>query len=175
MELQYRLATEKDAQAIAALVNSAYRGDSSKQGWTTEADLLGGQRTDREAISETIQKANNVFLLCFQNEDLLGSVHLVQQNENCYLGMFTVQPTLQGSGIGKQFIQAAEDFARKEWNSKSVSMSVIVQRTELISWYERRGYAKTGKTFPFPYGDERFGIPKRDDLSMIELKKIFYC
>lgn len=170
-DLSYRIATIKDTSQIVELVNSAYRGDSSKQGWTTEEHLLGGQRTDLVAITEVIETANRVFLLCFQKEVLIGSVQLERQDSNCYLGMFTVRPDLQGSGIGKRFMNAAEDFAQKDFKSESISISVITQRTELIAWYERRGFIKTGKTIPFPYGDERFGIPKRDDLVMIEMKK----
>lgn len=171
-DFRYRIAGRHDAEAIVALVNSAYRGDSSKQGWTTEADLLDGQRTDHAAILEAIRKPENVFLLCFRGDEVFGSVHLAHQNDNCYLGMFTVRPAEQGAGIGKQFIEEAQTFARNQWGCKTMSMSVIVQREELIAWYERRGFAKTGKSSPFPYGDERFGFPKRDDLSMIELEKV---
>lgn len=170
-DLSYRIANPKDVPQIVALVNSAYRGDSSREGWTTEEHLLDGQRTDEAAILETMETPNNVFLLCFRQQELLGSVHLQRQNDNCYLGMFTVQPKLQGGGIGKRFMQAAEELAKKDFRTKTMSISVIVQRGELIAWYERRGFAKTGKTVPFPYGDERFGIPKRDDLVMIEMAK----
>lgn len=170
-DLSYRIATPQDASKIVELVNSAYRGDSSRQGWTTEADLLDGQRTDDADVIEMIESPNKIFLLCLKGEELLGSVQLTHQNDNCYLGMFTVRPKLQGSGIGKSFIQAAENFAAKDWHCKTMSMSVIAQRPELIAFYERRGYEKTGLKVEFPYGDERFGIPKRQDIYMIELKK----
>ena len=159
-----RPATTADAPALVALVNSAYRGDSSRAGWTTEADLLDGQRIDVAALTETIATPGNVILLWVQDHTPVACVHLERTGEDCYLGMLTVRPTRQGSGLGRQLLEAAEHWAIEHWSSRSIHMTVIEQRIELIAWYERHGYSRTGRRRPFPYGDERFGLPRRGDL-----------
>jgi ribosomal protein S18 acetylase RimI-like enzyme len=159
-----RAATAADAPELVALINSAFRGESSKTGWTTEADLLGGQRVDVERLAETIAAAHHVVLLHEQNDELVGCVQLQRTGDDCYLGMLTVRPGLQGAGLGRQLLEAAERWAIAHWSSRSMRMSVIVQRVELIAWYERRGYRLTGERKPFPYGDARFGLPRRADL-----------
>ena len=166
-----RLATTADALMLVALVNSAYRGDSSKAGWTTEADLLGGQRVDVEGLTETIARPGNVILLHERDQVPVACVHLERTGEDCYLGMLTIRPTTQGAGLGRQMLEAAERWAVKHWSSRTIHITVIVQRTELIAWYERRGYRRTGERKPFPYGDERFGLPRRDDLAFEVLRK----
>lgn len=169
--LTFRIANIDDIAPVAALVNRAYRGDSSRQGWTTEADLLDGQRTDAEAIREIISASGNVMLLCRQGSNVVGTVHLRHEDRSCYFGMFTVRPDLQGQGIGKQFIAHAEQYARNKWACTSMRMTVIDLREELLQWYVRRGYHETGKYADFPYGDERFGLPRRDDLRLTILEK----
>jgi len=166
-----RQATTADAPALVALVNSAYRGDSSRAGWTTEADLLGGQRVDVEGLTETIARPGSVILLHERDQVPVAGVHLERTGEDCYLGMLTIRPTMQGAGLGRQMLEAAERWAMEHWSSRTMHMTVIVQRTELIAWYERRGYRRTGERKPFPYGDERFGLPKRDDLVFEVLRK----
>ena len=166
-----RVATAADAPAVAALVNSAYRGESSKAGWTTEADLLDGQRVDAERLVEIIATPGNVILLFDADGLLLGCVHLERTGEDCYLGMLTVSPVRQGGGLGRQLLEAAERWATEHWSSRAMRMTVITQRSELIAWYERRGYRRTGERKPFPYGDERFGLPRRDDLVFDVLRK----
>jgi ribosomal protein S18 acetylase RimI-like enzyme len=169
----FKIAKENDSAKIAILVNSAYRGESSRQGWTTEADLLGGQRTDPDAILEILQTPDNVFLLCFLDDVLMGSVHLRREHKNCYLGMFAIKPDSQAQGLGKAFLLHVETFARAEWRCETMTMTVIALRTELIQWYGRRGYVNTGEWADFPYGDERFGIPYCDDLKLCVLQKVF--
>jgi ribosomal protein S18 acetylase RimI-like enzyme len=166
-----RPATTADAPALVALVNSAYRGDSSKAGWTTEADLLGGQRVDVEGLTETIARPGNVILLHERDRVPVACVHLERTGEDCYLGMLTIRPTTQGAGLGRQMLETAERWAMEHWSSRTMHMTVIVQRTELIAWYERRGYRRTAERKPFPYGDERFGLPRRDDLAFEVLRK----
>lgn len=154
-------ATTNDVPALVRLVNSAYRGESSKQGWTTEADLLGGIRTDEETLTDLMKKPGAVFLKYENDNDVLqGCVYLEKQGAQLYLGMLTVAPQLQNGGIGKQLLQAAEVYGHEQ-NCTSVVMSVISVRAELIQWYERRGYHKTGATKPFPHEDPRFGLPKQ--------------
>jgi ribosomal protein S18 acetylase RimI-like enzyme len=166
-----RPATIADVPALVALVNSAYRGDSSRAGWTSEADLLDGQRVDDDGLTETIAGAGDVILLHERDLVPVGCVHLERTGEDCHLGMLTIQPATQGAGLGRQMLQAAERWAMEHWSSQTMQMMVIVQRTELIAWYERRGYRRTGERRPFPYGDERFGLPRRDDLAFEVLRK----
>lgn len=164
--VSFRAANAADVAAVVALVESAYRGDSGRQGWTTESDLLDGQRTDSAGVGDVIAKSGSRVLLAERpaTGELLACCHLEKQNDACYFGMFAVQPTLQGGGVGKQMMQEAERIARDEWNCARMEMTVISIRDELVAWYERRGYRRTGAYKPFPYGDARFGIPKRDDL-----------
>lgn len=165
--IEFRLALPEDAEKIAELVNSAYRGQSSRQGWTTEADFLEGQRTDREAILEMIVSPGQWFMLAEKNGEIVASAHLEQvSSELCFFGMFSVRPGFQGQGIGKIFLKEAENFVRSRWSCQIMEMSVITLRSELISFYERRGYVFTGETHSFYYGNERFGIPLRDDLQL---------
>jgi ribosomal protein S18 acetylase RimI-like enzyme len=169
--LTTRPATTADAPVLVALVNSAYRGDSSKAGWTTEADLLDGQRIDVETLTETIATPGNVILLHLQDHAPVACVHLERTGEYCYVQMLTVRPTAQGSGLGRQLLEAAERWAIEHWSSRAMHMTVIRQRIELIAWYERHGYSRTGERKPFPYGDERFGVPRRGDLEFEVLCK----
>jgi GNAT superfamily N-acetyltransferase len=169
--LTTRPATAADAPVLVALVNSAYRGDISRTGWTTEADLLDGQRLDVEGLTETIATPDNVILLHEQDHVPVACVHLERTGHDCYLGLLTIRPDRQGTGLGRQLLEAAERWAIEHWCSQSMHMTVIVQRTELIAWYERRGYSRTGERRPFPYGDERFGLPRRADLAFDVLRK----
>ncbi len=172
-DLVFTSAGEADLASLSVLVNSAYRGDSSKAGWTTEADLLGGQRTDIEGLREQINTPHAEILMARpQNESsILGCVYLKKISEDTsYLGMLTVNPTLQGSGLGKKLLIAGEKWAAKK-GTAWIRMTVIAQRPELIAWYEKQGYTKTEETETFPYGDERFGIPQRSDLYFCVLKK----
>jgi ribosomal protein S18 acetylase RimI-like enzyme len=169
-----RKASLPDARRIAALVNVAYRGQSSRQGWTTEADLLDGQRTDAQAIEEMLSAANQWILIAERGIELIGSVHLEKVDaETCHFGMFVVKPDLQAQGLGKRFIAEAERFVRTELGCPTIQMLVISIRAELIAWYVRRGYRRTGERRPFPYGNDRFGIPLRADLEFDVLTKTF--
>jgi ribosomal protein S18 acetylase RimI-like enzyme len=148
----------EDIPDLVKLVNSAYRGDTSKKGWTTEADLLDGIRTDEESLKEMMQKPGAT-ILKFLNDTghIVGCVYLQKQHEKLYLGMLTVSPEIQAQGIGKKLLQASEHYALKV-DCSVVKMTVISVRKELIEWYERHGFRSTGKKEPFP-NDVRFGIP----------------
>ena len=172
-ELTFRPATLTDIPALIALVTSAYRGDTSKQGWTTEADLLDGQRIDAEALRHDIERTDSRILLALENGEVLACAHVAIEDGTGYFGMFAVSPDQQGSGVGKRMMAEAERLAREDWGLPGMRMTVIDIRDELIAFYERRGYARTGRKKPFPYGDERFGIPKRDDLRFEILEKRF--
>jgi GNAT superfamily N-acetyltransferase len=169
--LSFRAAQPADVDAIVALVESAYRGDVSKQGWTTEADFLEGQRTDPDSVRGLLDKDGSRVLLAERNGRMLACCHIERQGEAGYFGMFSVVPTLQGGGVGKALLAEAERVALNEWDCVRMEMTVIDIRDELVAWYERRGYTRTGVKKPFPYGDARFGIPKRDDLRFEILAK----
>jgi GNAT superfamily N-acetyltransferase len=157
----------------ADLVNSAYRGETSKSGWTTEANILDGLRTDEETLRALIAQPNNVFLLGFRAAELACCVHLERKETgSCYLGMLTVNPKIQAIGIGRKVMAAAENFAQTEFGAKSMEMTVITLRTELLDWYVRRGYVRTGRKIAFPV-HERFGVLKVPVLEMEILEKEF--
>ena len=168
--LNFRQATAGDAAEIAALVNSGYRGDSSKQGWTTEADLLDGLRTDETEIRGLIVMDDAMTLLCIDESEIIGSVHIQKEGSACYLSMLVVKPGLQGSGIGRQLIEAAETRARETWSSAKMTMTVITIRPELIAYYERRGYRRTGRTKPFVF-DAVHGLPRVEGIELEVLEK----
>jgi ribosomal protein S18 acetylase RimI-like enzyme len=171
LQIAFGLATPADAEAILALVESAYRGEPSRAGWTTEADLLGGQRTDREEVDALIADGSVAIVLARERAELVGSVVVRIDSERvAHIGMFAIRPTLQRSGIGSALLGEAERVAR-ERGAGEAEMTVIEQRTELLGWYARRGYLPTGETLPFPYGNPRFGLPKRDDLRFLVLAK----
>jgi ribosomal protein S18 acetylase RimI-like enzyme len=169
MEFKINIATVADAQALNQLVNSAYRGDSSRQGWTTEADLLDGTRTDSAAIKELIESSGVTILKYVESNEILACVELKKESNKLYLGMLTVKPSLQGKGIGKELLKAAEEEGKKQ-ECSSIFMTVISVRKELIDWYLRHGYQLTGERKPFAFNDPRFGQPKMK-LEFIVLEK----
>ena len=170
-----RFALPDDADAVAALVNSAYRGESSRRGWTTEADLLGGQRTDPLAIIEFLNAdtaAQRVLpLLCADDGKVLACLQLEREGTEAYLGQFAVSPDHQAAGLGRRLLAAAEQHAATLWHCLSIRMTVLEQRPELLAWYARRGYLPTGDTVAFPYDDIRCGEPRRPDLRLRVLRK----
>ena len=169
MPFEITKASDTDAAPIATLVNSAYRGDSSRAGWTTEADLLDGTRTDAAAIADIIRRPGYTILKYTEQGKILGCVELHQDRHRLYLGMLTVSPQLQGKGIGKMLMQAAETHSRA-LGCTSVFMTVISVRKELIDWYQRHGYQPTGERKPFAFNDPRFGQLKQP-LEFIVLEK----
>ena len=170
-DLGFRAATDADIDAIVALVTSAYRGESSRAGWTTEADLLDGNRIDPEVLRTDLERPRSRVLLAEADGGLQACAHVADEDGAGYFGMFAVRPGLQGGGLGKQLLAECERIARDEWQLPVMRMTVIDVRAELIAFYERRGYRRTGEFKPFPYGDSRFGQPKRDDLRFEVLEK----
>lgn len=167
-----RTAISADLPALLDLVQRAYRGDSARLGWTHEADLLDGQRTDAEALGAMLADPHQRVLVAEEDARLIGCVQVSAQGDGAaYLGMLSVDPTLQARGLGKLLIDAAEGTALKVFDATSMEMTVIEQRAELIAYYERRGYARTGETRPFPLDDPRFGLPRRRDLHFVVLAK----
>ena len=180
-----RQAKSDDVDALKQLLDRCYRQD---EGWTNEADLVGGIRiTDSELTSVIADPKHYVFLYP-QTEtgnregqetgELLGCIAVdMQENTDksrAYIGMFAVHPELQGHGVGHEILQAAETFATRHLQSRDqpscLTMSILSHRPELLAYYERRGYKLTGVTMPFPE-DGNNGEPKRQDLQLLELEK----
>ena len=170
-DLSFRTATVADVPTLVALVTSAYRGETSREGWTTEADFLDGERIDPKVLRADIERPRSRVLVAERDGRMLACVHIAEDDGAGYLGMFSVLPELQGAGIGKQLMAEAERVVREDWRLPAMRMTVIDLREELIAFYERRGYRRTGIKKPFPYGDPRFGLPKRDDLRFEILEK----
>lgn len=163
-------ATLNDIPELNLLINSAYRGEESKKGWTTEADLLGGIRIDEEQLYEFFHnEAVSILKYTDNNGRIIGSVYLEIKEDELYLGIFSVSPVLQNKGIGRALLEEAAILA-KEWNCIKITMTVLSARKELIKWYERRGYSFTGEIQPFA-GVGRFGDPKQE-LELIVMEKL---
>lgn len=163
-------ATLADVSSLVQLINSAYRGEDSKQGWTTEADLISGLRTDKFHLMEIITDPTTTFLKYLDETScIIGCMRLQKQDEKMYLGMLTVSPMLQGKGVGKKLLQAADEYARNQ-SCQAIFMTVFSIRTELIAWYERHGYRKTGEVIPFQ-PNEKFEVVTADGLEFLVLEK----
>ena len=165
-EIAFRAATPEDVAALHPLIERAYRGETAKAGWTHEADLLFDTRTSAEELSALIADPDRVVLLAHQDGALIGCVQVARVGDDrTYLGLLTVEPTLQASGLGRRLMAAAETEAVTRFGARRMEMTVINRRAELIAWYERRGYAPTGDTRPFPVD------PPRPELDFVVLEK----
>lgn len=160
-----------DTEELTKLVNSAYRGESSKTGWTSEAHLLDDTRIDDLEMFSYLQD-NRITILKYldDNEVIKGCVYLEPKEGKLYLGMLTVSPLVQAQGIGRQLLEAAEKHAKKN-HLAAIFMTVITSRYELIAWYGRRGFNATGEMRPFPV-HEKFGIKKQPLELMVMEKKV---
>ena len=157
-KMNISIATQEDVPQLEQLINSAYRGEESKKGWTTEADLLTGKRITADELQRIINEPGSVIIKCCTgNGHLTGCVYLKKTDKQMYLGMLTVSPTLQAGGIGKRILKAAEAYALEN-GCDTIVMRVISIRHELIAWYQRHGYIDTGKKLPFP-NDPSLGSP----------------
>jgi ribosomal protein S18 acetylase RimI-like enzyme len=174
-EPHFRYATADDAAGVAAMIERAYRGPEAAGGWTTEAHLLTGPRTTEAEIQALIADRDSRFVIAetfdtIERRDVLLACALIQKDgEEAYFGMFAVDPTLQATGVGKTVLEKSERAARDLWAAKAMTMVVISLRDELIAWYERRGYERTGKTEPFPFHATSGAV--RGDFHLIELRK----
>jgi len=172
-DIVLRDAVTADIPALNALIQSAYRGEASRAGWTTEADLLDGRRTDTDDLAGILDDPGQSLLIAWRDDALVGCVLIADRGEGTgYFGMLSVSPTLQAGGLGRYLVEAAHVVLRDRFNAVRVRISVLPQRDTLIAWYERLGYRRTGETLPFPYGDLRFGLPKRDDLSFVVMERL---
>lgn len=141
--------TGQEIPTITKLVNSAYQGEPGSKSWTSESHLVTGQRTTEDMLRKLIQQPA-VTMLKYTNErgEVQGCVLLEKKEHTLYMGMLSVSPHAQASGIGKMLLQEVESFAREQ-NYRSITITVIDRRYELIDWYKRRGYLPTGKSEPF--------------------------
>lgn len=165
-EITFCAATTDDVAALHPLIERAYRGDTAKAGWTHEADMLSGDRTSADELAALIADPDRVILMAHDGDGLVGCVMTARASEGLtYLGMLTVEPSLQAGGLGRRLLAAAEAEAASRFGARRMEMTVIRQRAELIAWYERRGYAATGETRPFPVD------PPRPELAFVVLEK----
>lgn len=170
--VNFRSALPSDVLDLVDLIESAYRGDESRLGWTTEADLLEGPRTDVSEVTEVIEAPGSRMILAEADGKLIGCCRLEgRSGDSAYLGMFSVRPTLQGRGVGRAILAEAERLALVELGAKTMTMTVLGQRLELVAWYERLGYRPTGKKTPFDFRAEPVNVAKAQNLEFVELVK----
>lgn len=179
--LTFRKATPADIPALLALVKSAYRGEESRQGWTTEADLVADERIDETGLLAKITAPGSAVLLATTitttttEENLLACCEVLRHpppGDLSYFGLFAVNPKLQNGGIGRRMLAEAERYAREEMGAARMEMTVVWLREELIAWYVRRGYVVVeGEKRPFPYEHLVNGKALRDDLYFLVLRK----
>ena len=171
-EITIRDAATADIPSLHRLIESAYRGEASRAGWTTEADLLDGQRTDPDDLADILADPGQALLTAWRADDLVGCVLIADRGEETgYFGMLSVSPTLQAGGLGRRLVEAAHAALADRFGARRVRISVFPQRETLIAWYGRLGYRLTAATLPFPYGNPRFGLPLRDDLHFIVMER----
>ena len=171
-DITIRDAAAADIPDLHRLIESAYRGESSRAGWTTEADLLDGQRTDPEDLADILADPAQTLLTAWRDGELVGCILIADRGQGTgYFGMLSIRPTLQGGGLGRRLVEAAHAALAERFGARRARISVLPQRETLIAWYERLGYQRTGETLPFPYGNPRFGLPKRDDLYFVVMER----
>lgn len=171
-EPQIRSAVADDLEAIVTIVAAAYRGTGGQAGWTSEDDLLAGQRADAPMVQAIMDDVGSVLLVAEVDGAVRGCIQVERlDGDGAHFGLFAVDPTLQSGGVGGALLTAVEALAAHEWACRWMQLEVLRQRVDLIAWYARRGYEPTGETLPFPYGDERFGRPRRDDLVFEVLRR----
>lgn len=165
-------AVPNDIKKLNKLINSAYRGEESRKGWTTEAEILDGIRIDEDTLSAYFKQANvSILKCCNEAGEIYGTVYLELNAPKLYLGMFAVSPLAQGKGIGKMLLKEAEVFALKHQCDR-IAITVIGTRTELIEWYSRHGYVETGNSIAFEEIEKPFGDPKTSNIRLIAMEKL---
>lgn len=165
----FRHATHNDIPTLTSLLNRSYRGDSSRIGWTTEADLLSGKRIDEARLIQLLNDPDSLILIAQSEESILATIHAHHETENVHFGLFAVEPSFQGGGIGKKLLAYGESEATRKWGVTTAIMEVITHRVELIEYYERRGYMRTGEMIAFPESD--LWVRQVDSLELAVLSK----
>lgn len=169
-KLLFRPATAADIEAISDLVNRAYRPLAGAEGWTHEADLVFGDRATPQQVLASIQQENSVIFLALDNVMIEACIHLEIDGDSGHLGLFAVNPQQQGQGLGKQLLAHAEAFASSHFGVKRLIMHVVLAREELIAFYVRCGYQKTGQVMDYIQMAQA-GVPKVDGLKVETLEK----
>lgn len=167
---EFRIANESDASAIAKLVNSAYRPSLGAAGWTHESELVAGERTTPAQVVEAIKRASSIILVRCEKSAIVACVHIEKEGKNSHIGMLAVEPVLQTTGIGKQILELAENYAIKLFGAEKLILVVVSARSELIAFYLRRGYQKTGSVMDYPLSAGA-GTPKNPALKIEVLEK----
>lgn len=157
--LSTRLATVADAAAICDLANAAYRGTTGERGWTSEADLVAGNRTDVRAVEEAITRPRSAILLALESAQIVACVQVAQEGTDGHIGLLAVSPVQQGHGTGSWLLARAEDYVWRMFGAQRAVLAVIHQRPALRAFYERRGYRRVGASSPYPIG-LKVGVPK---------------
>jgi ribosomal protein S18 acetylase RimI-like enzyme len=171
--MQSEIATVADAEALAELVNAAYRGNGGGLGWTHEAELLSGPRAKASDIAAMMNDPATTVLVrrADGRSALRGCVAVELYGDGrCGISMLAVSPELQQTAIGRALLEDAERHGTEK-GATVAKITVIRQRDALLAWYERRGYRRTGSHEAFPYGDDSVGTPLRDDLEFVVLEK----
>lgn len=167
----FRLAAPADVESLVRLIRSAYRGESSRQGWTSEADLVGGDRISAEQVLAMIEGPDSIMLVFDEGDSIIACCHVEDRGSNlAYFGTFAVAPTEQGVGLGRRVLAEAERSAVLRFGSAVLELAVLAQQEKLIAWYERLGFSRSGETRPFP-ADPEFARPLRNDLYFVVLSK----
>ncbi|HEX2823809.1 MAG TPA: GNAT family N-acetyltransferase [Streptosporangiaceae bacterium] len=167
----FRFAAPADAKSLVRLIRSAYRGESSRQGWTSEADLVGGDRISAEQVLAMIEGSNSIMLVFDEGDSIIACCHVEDRGGNvAYFGTFAVAPTEQGIGLGRRVLAEAERSAVTRFGSAVLELAVLAQQEKLIAWYERLGFSRSGETRPFP-ADPEFARALRNDLHFVVLSK----
>jgi ribosomal protein S18 acetylase RimI-like enzyme len=171
---QFRVANPADAMRLVELIRSAYRGEVSRQGWASEADLVGGERIDVDQVLKIIDEPNSMMLVLDGEQDIIACCQLTDLRDGlAHFGTFAVHPSAQGVGLGRRLMAEAERHALT-FGANMIEITVLAQQETLISWYERLGFRGTGEKRPFPV-DPRFARPLRDDLYFVVLAKTLPC
>ena len=171
MPFDIRNAELSDIPMIVTLVRNSYRGESSQRGWTTGSRWIEGLRTDEPQIKELLEKPKSILFVGEEDATMRGCCHVEQRGEVGCFDMLAVDPEHQGGGFGRQLVSSAEAMAR-QWGLKGMQIKVLDRQPELMLWYGRQGYAKTGERMSYP-ADERFGRPSAQGLYLETLLKTF--
>jgi predicted N-acetyltransferase YhbS len=170
-DLQIRPARPGDAEVLVTLIRSAYRGDTSRAGWTSEADLVEGDRISAGQVRAMTERSGSLMLVAQNQAGIVACCQLENRGAGLvYFGTFAVSPVDQGAGLGRQLMAEAEYQAVTAFAASRLEMTVLAQQDKLIAYYERRGFRRTGETRPFP-ADPRYARPLRDDLYFVVLVK----
>jgi len=166
----FRTASKSDAEAIAQLVNKAYRPETGSAGWTHESDFVSGNRTSAGQVAEIMSTPDSVILVGLKDSEIVACIQVEKDGKNSHIGMLAVNPNLQGAGAGKHMLAHAESYANESFCSEKFIMAVVSSRSELIAFYLRRGYQKTGAVHDYPLS-AGVGTPKLSDLKIEALEK----